>query len=143
MAELSREEIKKFRQLISMIELRDVLITAEKFKKYKANPSKKLSVGIKQGQANLRLTESLVAECEYTISIKSGRSKFFELFINFEIHFDVSEVEIVKNLLSNENISAFFKDLQLAKIVWPFLREEFHSATGKAGLRPFTLPFLK
>lgn len=143
MAQLTKTEFETFRKFISNIELVDVLVVEENMKKYDISPSNKLKVTLNQKDFNFYLEEDLVTHIKYVVAVKSGRSNYFKLEVSFEIRFTVNDFEFVKETLGNKNVFEFFQKFQIPKITWPYLRAETQHATSKAGMKPFTLPFLK
>lgn len=143
MVRLTKNEFETFRNFISNIELVDVLVIEEHLKKYAINPSNKLKVELNQKDLDFSLKENLVTLIKYVVRIKSGRTNYFKFEVNFEIRFKVNDFDFVKKTSENKNVFDFFKNFQLPKIVWPYLRAETQYAAAKAGMKPFTLPFLK
>jgi preprotein translocase subunit SecB len=143
MVQLTKNEFETFRNFISNIELVDVLVIEEYLKKYAINPSNKLKVELNQKDFDFSIEEHLVTFIKYVVRIKSGNNNYFKFEVNFEIRFKINDFDFVKKTSENKNVFDFFKKFQLPKIIWPYLRAETQYATTKAGMKPFTLPFLK
>lgn len=141
---LNKDEFVEFRTLIDNIELRDVITVKQAFE---ANRKQKVTgsvqVNIESAPAEINVEDQLTVLKSYRIVVKQGKKNVLVFSATYEVSFDAKNAEKVNSILEKENIRQFFEGLQLSKILWPFIREEFRTASSKAGMKPFTLPFMK
>jgi preprotein translocase subunit SecB len=141
---LSKEEFGEFRKLIDNIELRDVITVKQAFEaNRKHQVAKAVEVTIESAPAKITVETDLNVLKSYRVLVKQGKKGILIFSATYEILFTARNAEKVNAILENEKIRQLFEGLQLSKILWPFIREEFRTASSKAGMKPFTLPFLK
>jgi len=141
---LSKEEFGEFRKLIDSIELRDVITVKQAFEaNRKHQVAEAVEVTIESAPAKITADAGLNVLKSYRVLVKQGKKSILIFSATYEILFTARNAEKVNAILENEKIRQFFEGLQLSKILWPFIREEFRTASSKAGMKPFTLPFLK
>ncbi len=141
---LSKEEFGEFRKLIDNIELRDVITVKQAFeanRKYQL--AEAVEVTIEPALAKISVDTGLDVLKSYRVLVKKEKKTIFTFSATYEVLFSTRDSKQVSSILENEKIRQFFEGLQLSKILWPFIREEFRTASAKSGLKPFTLPFLK
>jgi len=141
---LSKEEFGEFRKLIDNIELTDVITVKQAFEaNRKHKVAEAVEVTIESAPAKITADAGLNVLKSYRVLVKKEKKTIFTFSATYELLFSTRDSTQVSAILENEKIRQFFEGLQLSKILWPFIREEFRTAAAKSGLKPFTLPFLK
>ena len=141
---LSKEEFGEFRKLIDNIELTDVITVKQAFEaNRKHKVAEAVEVTIEPAPAKITVDTGLNVLKSYRVIVKKEKKTIFAFSATYELLFSTRDSTQVSAILENEKIRQFFEGLQLSKILWPFIREEFRTAAAKSGLKPFTLPFLK
>ncbi|SHF25488.1 hypothetical protein SAMN02745164_02101 [Marinitoga hydrogenitolerans DSM 16785] len=142
--ELNKEEFKLFFELIKNINLKDIFLSKEKIeiheKRNNGSSTIKIELKIKTGNINL---EKRKAYIEYTIKLREKNKIIYKQETEYIITLNIKNIDKVSEIIKNKKIYTFFIEKQLNKIVWPFLRVDFHNNLGRVGIRPVTLPLLK
>jgi len=147
---LTKEEFSLFREIISMIELKDLFITSLNFRRNVNIPNTyETKVFIKGSDTRTVIKESLFnAEVSFfiTLNVRESEEILFESEYNYMLSFLLKDKDSglkIGEILKNERIAHFFSQMQLTKLVWPYLREDFNSNLLKSGLQRITLPLIK
>lgn len=141
--EFSEKGIQKFADLLNKIEFSDIFVRKLSFEKMGAiEPG--LNVNVNANQPSIEIKDnSINATIGFLIEITSSEKKVFSMNAVYDAFFTSKELDYVKKLLEDEEVKNLFLNKQLLKLVWPFLREDFHTSNAKIGIRPMTLPLLK
>jgi hypothetical protein len=137
---LSPEEFQKFLELIDSLELEDITVMKMSFELL--SPLEEGTVAIKIGEragSPQRKGEKLEIPQAFAITVEQKEEEKLRFRVEYLLTFSVARDETVSQALEYEGVTRFFLEQQVPKLVWPFLREDFHFACSKLGLRPITL----
>lgn len=144
---LKKEELKSFQELIRNIQLIEIFVEKMSYERkpdtWYENIDGNVNVDISTKPGAISYTNSsMVVIKPYKINLRKSEKTIFTMKVEYRLLFALKDIEVVKVKLENEAVKKFFLDRQIMRFVWPFLRETFNSACGKAGIRPLTLPML-
>lgn len=145
-SKLNRETLKKFAELLNVIELFDFLTESQSFKRRSWNILKDLKVEISSSSEILNLEDigrTIETKTFFDVLLKDDEKEIMRFSSTYLIIFTNKDPDKVKELLTDKNVKELFLDKQLPKIAWSFLRSDYNLALAKVGIRPITLPLLK
>lgn len=77
---------------------------------------------------------------EITVSFK-GASIFQQVSVFF-IVFHLLDVPVFEELWKDDELSKVFREKQIQKTMWPFLRQHVHDGMSRLGINPLPLPWI-
>ncbi len=144
LGKLNQEKSQQFLELINNLELEDVTVREMSFKLL--SPLEEGAITIKIGEKDdLPSLEGQKLEVyrTFTVIVEQGKAQKLRFQAQYLLLFSVANRDIVSRALEDEVILEFFLKRQIVRLVWPFLREDFHLACSKLGIHPITLKLLR
>lgn len=141
---LNQEKRQQFLELINNLELEDITVREMSFELLSPleEGAVTIKVGDKDGQPSLK-EQTLEVYRTFTVAVEQGGAQLLRFRVRYLLLFSVANRDVVSRALEDEVILEFFLKQQIARLVWPFLREDFHLACSKLGIRPITLKLLR
>jgi hypothetical protein len=87
-----------------------------------------------EGKLVFRMKCELVVSCETTPAFKHETT--------YIIIMSVKDETAYTQAWADTEVRALFLDLQIKKTIWPFFREQVHSAMSRLGMPPVVLPWI-
>ena len=141
---LNQSEILTFNELISNLGLLDIHISKLNHSKVEIKPTTnkfEVKININPGETE-KEDRILKVNINFNVNLNYEGAPFFLFEVFYKVLFSMKDPSTVGYDLGLEKIRKFFLQKHIPRILWPYLRQEFSSATGKSGIKPFNLPMI-
>lgn len=142
--QLSQEQVAQFLDLLKNLELEEIVVTRMGFE---------LLSPLKEGTITVRTEERIEPPSlegqrlkvlpAFTIVVAQEEKERFQFQAQYLLVFSVKNRDTVSNVLENKEVLGSLFRQQVLKLIWPFLRADFHFACSKLGIHPITLKLLR
>ncbi|MCX6089178.1 MAG: hypothetical protein NTY95_16230 [Bacteroidia bacterium] len=141
---MSEEISLQFKNILHSIELDDIFISKIAYKIEKMPENGDIVIDLGKKISEPEINQNKIAEhISFKITIEQNEEKIMSFQIEYKLIFDILSLEMLNKSLETAEAKKFFLEYQIPKFAWPFLREDFHTACTKVGMRPITLKMMK
>lgn len=141
---LSQEQVGRFLKLLENLELEDVAVTRMSFELLSPLKEGEIALGIEEDIASPSLEgQKLCIPSAFTILVTQEEQERLRFEAQYLLTFSVANRDTVAEILKEQEAIDVLLRKQVLKLVWPFLRADFHFACSRLGTRPITLRLLR
>lgn len=131
-----------FDKFTAEMNLRQISLKSHVFRVYsrfKPNEQNNVSIRHRVIQAK-RKEQLLIVNFAFDAICSRKEIKVWSGNYVYQIVMDFENEDIIENAITDENTETSILNRVMIHNLWPYLREELHSDTAKAGIPVFTLP---
>ncbi|OQA59848.1 MAG: hypothetical protein BWY41_00755 [Candidatus Atribacteria bacterium ADurb.Bin276] len=141
---MNKETFQQFKIILDNVELEDINISKIAYKIEKMPESGDIAIGLGKKISEPEINQNkMFGYVSFSISIEQNKEKIMSFQVGYKLTFNILSLEILNKSFENAEAKKMFIEYQLPKFAWPFLREDFHTACTKVGMRPITLKMMK
>ena len=143
---VNKEELAIFKNAIEVIDLYKIYLTNSAFHFYEENMGPNLKVSFQGEVEELKIQKNFLYvdyKVKMEVNSEGVDATVFDSEFNYMLRFTYNEREPLENLLNSTEALDFFKNVQIKKIIAPYIRQHFHSMLSDTLLVPFDMPLLK
>jgi preprotein translocase subunit SecB len=143
---MNKQEFKTFQNAIEAIDIKKIYMIEGSFRYNDDLSTQTVTVTFEGKTVNLHMNgNTFIVDYRSRIFLTEDNNdtQVFSSSFVFRMLFTLKQTEEVETLMKSEEALRFFKEVQIKKIIAPYIREYFHSILSRTTLTPFDLPLFK
>lgn len=146
-ADRAKDRSTDFTRLISSIKLKEIIQIAIESRRFGDPPGEAGgALNMEWNQAvgkddPVKFSEiSIQFRIRYEFKISFGGNPLFRHIAEFSMFFELMDAATFWSLWADEELQDIFRNRQVLRVLWPFLRQQIHDGMLRLALPPVALP---